>query len=89
MDPITDKEDVKYYLGRSYAKKKHYGKAIKAYKQGLTINPKSVILLFAIGSAYSKVNDRRQAVKYWKRLLSVISPHSYLAVQIKQKRLIL
>ncbi len=86
MDPITDEADVMYYMGRSYALEKDYLKAIKSYNEGLRINPESVILLYETGLAYSKIDDRKQAVKYWaEKLLRLISPHSYLAVQVKQK----
>ena len=84
MDPITDEEDVKYYLGRSYALEGDYLKAIKTYKEGLTINPKSVILLYEIGVAYSKINDIKRAMKFWKKLLRFVSPHSFLGVEVKQ-----
>jgi len=85
MDPITDEEDVMYYLGKLYAQEKDYLNAIKAYKEGLAINPKSAILLYEIGLVDLKVNNRKQALKYWEKLLSIMSPHSYLAIEVKQK----
>ena len=57
MDPITNKEDVKYYLGRFYFQKKDYAEAIKAYREGLSINPQSSILLFDIGLAYFQLKN--------------------------------
>lgn len=85
MDPITDEEDVKYYLGISYAQEKDYRKAIRVYKEGLAINPQSVILLYETGLAYSQLRDERKALRYWKKLLRVASAHSYLALQVKQR----
>ena len=84
MDPITDEEDVNYYSGRCYFQEKDYIKAIEIYKEGLTINPKSVILLYEIGFAYSKLENKKRAIRYWKKLLRVVSPHSFLALTIKQ-----
>lgn len=85
MDPITDKEDVKYYLGRSYAQNKDYIKAIEIYKEGLAINPQSVILLYEIGLAYSKLKNHRKALKYWRELLRIAPPYSFLAINVKQR----
>jgi len=84
MDPITNEEDVKYYLGRSYVQEKDYIKAIEIYKEGLAINSKSALLIYAIGLAYSKLENKKKAVRYWKKLLNTISPHSFLAVEIRQ-----
>lgn len=84
MDPITNEEDVKCCLGKFYFQEKEYIKAIEIYKEGLTINPKSVILLYEIGFAYSKLGNKKRAMRYWKKLLRVTSPHSFLAVMIKQ-----
>jgi len=81
MDPITGKEDVKYYLGRLYFQKADYNKAIKVYKEGLAINPQSIILLYEIGSAYLKLKNRKNSLRYWKKLLH-ISPHSFLANEV-------
>jgi len=85
MDPITNEEDVKYHLGRLYFQEKKYKKAIEAYKDGLAINPKSVILLYEIGLAYLKLNDRSHTEKYWEKLLRLVSPHSFLASEVKWK----
>lgn len=82
MDPITNKEDVKYYLGNLYFQKKNYKKAIKIYKEGLKINPKSLILLYEIGLAYSKLKNKKKVLKYWKKLLKAAS-HSFLAVEAR------
>jgi tetratricopeptide (TPR) repeat protein len=84
MEPITDEEDVKYYLGRLYFENKGYKKAIKIYKQGLKINPKSVILLYEIGLAYLKLRNHKKALRYWRKLLK-IAPHRFLAVKIKEE----
>lgn len=78
MDPITDKEDAKYYLGKLYFQKADYRKAIRIYVEGLSINPQSLILLYEIGLAYSKLKKHKKALEYWRRLLR-IAPHSFLA----------
>ncbi len=82
MDPITDKEDVKYYLGRFYFQNKDYKKAIKEYKRGLIINPKSIILLYEIGLVYFKLENHKKVLKYWRKLLKMY-PHSLLASEVK------
>ena len=81
MDPITNKEDVEYHLGRLYFQNKDYEKAIKIYERGLTINPKSIILLYEIGLAYLKLKKHNRALKYWRKLLR-IAPHSFLANEV-------
>ena len=85
MDPITDEEDVKYYLGRLYFQEQNYRKAIETYKEGLIINPRSGILLYEIGLAYSKLKNYEKALKYWKRVSEIVSPHSFLGVKVKQE----
>lgn len=82
MDPITNKEDVKYYLGRLYFQNKDYEKAIKAYERGLIINPKSIILLYEIGSVYLILKNHKKVVKYWRKLLKMY-PYSLLASEVK------
>lgn len=82
MDPITNEEDVKYYLGRLYFQKNDYKNAIKVYKEGLTINPQSIILLYEIGLAYSRLKNYKKALEYWRKLLK-IAPHSFLAVEAR------
>lgn len=82
MEPITSKEDVKYHLGRLYFENKDYKEAIRIYKRGLTINPKSVILLYEIGLAYSKIKNHKKALRYWRKLLK-IAPYSFLADEVK------
>jgi len=84
MDPITNKEDVKYYLGRIYSQKADYAKAIEIYKKGLSLNPQSVVLLYETGLAYSKLKKRKKALTYWRRLLR-IAPHSFLANVVGQR----
>jgi len=84
MEPLTNREDVKYYLGRLYFQKADYKKAIKIYKEGLSINPQSLILLYEIGLAYTKFKKRRSALKYWKKLLN-IAPHSFFANEVGQR----
>jgi len=86
MDPITNKEDVKYYLGRLYFQNKDYEKAIKAYKRGLIINPKSIILLYEIGLVYFKLKNHNKALRYWRKLLKMY-PHSLLAAEVKYNEL--
>jgi len=81
MDPITDKEDTKYYLGKLYFQKADYQKAIRIYEEGLSMSPQSIILLYEIGLAYSKLKKHKKALKYWKRLLRV-APHSFLANKV-------
>ena len=49
------------------------------------INPKSTLLLYEIGLAYSKLENKKKAMKYWKKLLRSVSPHNYFAVQVEQK----
>lgn len=85
MDPITDEEDIKYYLGRSYAQEKDYIRAIKAYKEGLAINPRSAILLYEIGLAYFKLKNKKRTLTHWKKARKVVSPHSFIGVRIKKK----
>jgi tetratricopeptide (TPR) repeat protein len=82
MDPITNEEDVQYHLGRLYFQKNDYKKAIRIYKEGLTINPQSIILLYEVGLVYSKLKSNKQALKYWRKLLD-IAPHSLLAAEVK------
>ena len=82
MDPITNEEGVKYYLGRLYFQARDYRKAIKMYEEGLTINPQSIILLYEIGLVYSKVNDYEKACEYWRRLLK-IEPDSFLGAEAR------
>jgi tetratricopeptide (TPR) repeat protein len=82
MEPITNEEDVKYYLGRLYFQNKEYKKAIKVYKEGLKINPRAIILLYEIGLAYSKLKNHNKALRYWKKLLK-IAPYSSLADEVK------
>ncbi len=82
MDPITDKEDVKYYLGRFYFQNKDYEKAIKEYEKGLIINPKSIILLYEIGLVYFKLGNHKKVLRYWRKLLKMY-PHSMLASKVK------
>ena len=81
MNPITKEEDLKYYLGNLYLQKGDYKKSIKIYQEGLRINPQSIVLLYEIGLAYSKLKNSRKAQEYWKRLLE-IAPHSLLAAEI-------
>lgn len=85
MDPITDKEDVKYYLGRLYFQEQNYRKAIETYKKGLALNPRSAILLYELGLAYLRLNNKKRALNYWKKVLKNVSVHSYLAVRVKEK----
>lgn len=82
MDPITNKEDAKYHLGRFYFQNNNYKMAIKIYKRGLTINPQSIILLYELGLAYSKLEKHKEALKYWGKLLK-IAPHSLLGVEAR------
>jgi tetratricopeptide (TPR) repeat protein len=82
VDPITKEEDVKYHLGRIYFRKGDHKKAIKIYKEGLTINPQAIILLYDIGLAYSKLKNHKKAWEYWKKLLK-IAPHSFLAAEAR------
>ena len=84
MDPITNKEDTKYYLGKLYFQKADYQKAIRIYEQGLLINPQSIILIYEIGLTYSKLKKHKKALKYWRRLLR-IAPHSFLANEVSQR----
>jgi len=84
MDPITNKGDVQYYLGRIYFQKADYEKAIKIYKKGLSLNPQSINLLYETGLAYSRLKNHKKALKYWKKLLS-IAPHSFLANRVNEK----
>lgn len=84
MDPITNKEDTKYYLGKLYFQKADYQKAIRIYEEGLSINPQSIILIYEIGLAYSKLKKHKKALKYWRRLLR-IAPHSFLANDVGQR----
>ena len=85
MDPITDEEDVKYYLGRYYFQEKNYIKAIETYKEGLAINPQSAILLYEIGLAYSKMRNKKRALTYWEKVQKAVSPHSFIGVRVKKK----
>ena len=85
MDPITDKEDVKYYAGNFYFQERKYKKAIALYREGLTMNPKSVLLLDALGTAYSEQCNNKEAVKCWKKLLRSVDPSSFIAVEIKRR----
>ncbi|TSA56969.1 tetratricopeptide repeat protein [bacterium] len=85
MDPITDEEDVKYYLGRLYFQEQDYRKAIETYKEGLIINPQSGIILYEIGLAYIKLKKYKKALDYWERLSKIVSPHSFLGIKVKQK----
>ncbi|HDZ77010.1 MAG TPA: tetratricopeptide repeat protein [Candidatus Omnitrophica bacterium] len=80
MGPITNEEDVKYYLGRHYFQSRDYRKAIEAYEEGLVINPKSIILLYEAGLAYLKLKNHSKTRVYWAKLLK-IAPHSFLAVK--------
>lgn len=82
MEPITNEEDVKYYLGRLYFQNKDYKKAIKIYKEGLKINLRAIILLYEIGLAYSKLKNHKKALRYWRELLK-ITPYSFLADEAK------
>ena len=84
MDPITDEEDAKYHLGRLYFQKGDYKKAIKIYKEGLTINSQAIILLYEIGLAYSKLKNHKKVCEYWRKLLK-IAPHSFLAVDVREE----
>lgn len=83
MDPITNEEDIKYYLGRSYFQKRDYKKAVKVYDEGLKINPNSVILLYEAGLVYLKLKSYNKARKYWVRLYK-IAPHSFLAAKVQR-----
>lgn len=85
MDPITDEEDVKYYLGRLYFQEKDYIKAIETYKEGLAFNPWSAILLYELGLAYLRLNNKKRALDYWRKALKNVSAHSYLGVLVKEK----
>ena len=85
MDPITDEKDVKCYLGRLYFQEKDYIKAIEIYKESLILNPRSAILLYELGLAYLRLNNKKRALNYWKKALKNVSAHSYLAAQIKEK----
>lgn len=85
MDPITDEEDVKYYMGRMYVQEKDYIKAIKIYKEGLALNPRSAILLYELGLSYLRLNNKKRALSYWKKVLKNVSAYSYLGVLVKEK----
>jgi tetratricopeptide (TPR) repeat protein len=76
MDPITSKEDFKYYEGKLYFQEKDYKKAIKIYREGLKVNPQSAILLYEIGMAYCRLKNYHMASKYWKKLLKITSSDS-------------
>lgn len=84
MDPITDKEDVKYYLGNFFAQQKDYRRAIKAYKAGLRINPNSTILLYEISLAYAKLNKPRRSLQYKRKLLK-IAPGGIIACRVREE----
>jgi len=85
MDTITDEEDVKYYLGRRHVQEKDYIKAIEIYKEGLALNPRSPILLYELGLAYLRLNNKKRALSYWKKALKNVSEYSYLGVLVKEK----
>lgn len=84
MDPITNPEDKKYHLGKFYFQRGDFKKAIKAYEEGLIVNPQAIILLYEIGLVYWKLKDYRNSSKYWKKLLA-IAPFSIPAIQAKDK----
>ena len=78
MDTITDEEDVKYYLGRRHVQEKDYIKAIEIYKEGLALNPRSSILLYELGLAYLRLNNKKRALSYWKKALkNRSSPYNF------------
>ena len=81
MDPITNEEDVKYQLGRLYFQRQNYKKAIEIYKEGLNINPNSILLLYEIALAYSKLNDYEKACECWIKLLK-IEPDSFIGAEV-------
>jgi len=85
MDPITNKEDFKYYEGKLYFQEKDYKRAIKIYKEGLKVDSKSTILLYEIGVAYCKSKNYHMASKYWRKLLKMASSHSFIAIDTKRK----
>ena len=81
MDPITCKEDVKYYLGRFYFRRKKYRKALKIFKEGLVINPRSFILFHETGLTYLRMGKYKLVCKYWGKVLE-LAPHSILAAEV-------
>lgn len=81
MDPITSKEDAKYYLGRFYFRRKKYRKALKIFQEGLVINPRSFIILYEIGLTYLRMKNYKTVRGYWKKVLE-IAPHSILAAEV-------
>ena len=78
MDPLINKEDAAFYLGRYSFQKADYEDAIAIYKKGLKANPRSVPLLYETGLAFYKLKEYEKAIQYWGRLLE-IAPYSLLA----------
>jgi len=84
MDVISGKADYKLYEGDFYLKKGEIKRAIKLYKDGLRYDPEHLILLYEAGLAYSKINNRKIALKYWKKVAK-IAPKSYLGAEIEKE----
>ncbi|MFC2060970.1 tetratricopeptide repeat protein [Elusimicrobiota bacterium] len=71
MDPITNKEDYYYQLGKFYFQKKDYDKAIQELEKGLKINNSSLIILCELGMCYMKMGEYQKAITYFNKVQKI------------------
>jgi TolB-like protein/Tfp pilus assembly protein PilF len=57
-----------YVLGRSYAQKGMYGKALSVLKKALSVNASNLLLVAALGHTYALSGDRAKALDMLKEL---------------------
>lgn len=77
----TQNSDIVYEIGKIYYNQKRYDQAINKFKETLALSPNHANALYSLGLLYSDLNDKKLALYYLKKVLS-LNPEN---IEVKSK----